>query len=311
MAPSQAAFESVPPEARRSVFRVTASDGATLPVYELAGAAAGPALLFGHANGFAGGSYLPFLRPLAERARVFTFDARGHGGATWPEGDAADVFAPHRFAEDLAAIGAVVADIAGGAPHYAAHSLNAVAALRLAATGQGPDWPSLTLFEPAVFPAPDVPEYGEAREKHGHLIRRTAARRSSWDSREAFAAYLRVRGVFAKFAADALDAHARATTRCDAAGDTVGLCSPPAVEAAIFRLHMEDALWRLLPRIRRRLRLVSGDPADAERDWVTAVMRPMAARLPAAELIELDGVGHMLPFEAPEACRELVLRALE
>ena len=62
------------------VFAVALPDGATLPVYRLAGPPGAPALLFGHANGLAAGSYEPWLRRLAERAQIFAFDARGHGG---------------------------------------------------------------------------------------------------------------------------------------------------------------------------------------------------------------------------------------
>jgi pimeloyl-ACP methyl ester carboxylesterase len=305
---SETGFLSVPREACRSVRPVAVGDGVTVPLYEIAGPADGPPLLWGHCNGFAGGSYLPFLQPLAESARVFTFDARGHGGSTWPEGDPAVLFAQARFADDLAAIGEAVARAAGMVPHYAAHSLNAVAALWLAARGEGPRWPSLTLFEPSVFPTPDVPEIAEAREKQARLVARTVARRSAWPSRADAAAYLRRRGVFAKFPPAFLAAHVSATTR--ETGGAVRLCSPPPVEAAIFRAHADDALWRVLPQIERPLTLVGGDPADADRDWVSAVMAPMAARMRQANLVTIEGAGHMVPFEAPERSCALVLAAL-
>src|SRR5258708_30302353 len=66
-------------------FEVTVSDGARLPIYETGGAQSAPALLVGHANGLAAGSYGPWLRDLARDFRVFAFDARGHGGSSWPE----------------------------------------------------------------------------------------------------------------------------------------------------------------------------------------------------------------------------------
>ena len=82
-------------------FTVAMPDGALLPVYELAGPKSAPALLFGHANGLAAGSYEPWLRMLARRMRVFAFDARGHGGSRWPEGALEEVFGDDRMAEDL------------------------------------------------------------------------------------------------------------------------------------------------------------------------------------------------------------------
>src|SRR5579863_2160543 len=71
---------------------VTASDGAALPVYALGGPSGAAGILVGHANGLAAGSYLPWLRELSTRLRVFAFDARGHGGSRWPEGPLATVF---------------------------------------------------------------------------------------------------------------------------------------------------------------------------------------------------------------------------
>src|SRR2546430_13653838 len=84
-------------------FEVTVSDGARLPIYEAGGAQSVPALLVGHANGLAAGSYGPWLRDLARDFRVFAFDARGHGGSSWPEGPLATVFSVDRPAEEPAA----------------------------------------------------------------------------------------------------------------------------------------------------------------------------------------------------------------
>src|SRR6185437_530593 len=141
-------------------FTVATADGATLAVYVLGGKAGGPGLLFGHANGFAAGSYGSWLRGFCANARVFAFDARGHGGAEWPEGPLDRVFAVDCFADDLADVATAVAARLDGAPcHYAAHSLNAAAALRLAARGGTLPWPAMTLFEPPIFPLPDHPYY--------------------------------------------------------------------------------------------------------------------------------------------------------
>src|SRR5581483_8299466 len=69
------------------VASVTASDGAVLPLYSLAGP--------GDA---------PWLRMLSTTMRVFAYDARGHGGATWPAGPLEAVFHVDRFADELAAV---------------------------------------------------------------------------------------------------------------------------------------------------------------------------------------------------------------
>jgi len=83
------------------VVAVTAPDGAQLPLYSLAGPLDAPGLLMAHANGFAAGSYAPWLRMLARTMRVFAYDARGHGGAAWPAGPLDAVFHVDRFADEL------------------------------------------------------------------------------------------------------------------------------------------------------------------------------------------------------------------
>src|SRR5258707_15427086 len=103
-------------------FEVTVSDGARLPIYETGGAQSAPALLVGHANGLAAGSYGPWLRDLARDFRVFAFDARGHGGSSWPEGPLGTGFSVDRLAGGLAAIGGGLARRPRGlAPHIAGH----------------------------------------------------------------------------------------------------------------------------------------------------------------------------------------------
>jgi pimeloyl-ACP methyl ester carboxylesterase len=119
-----------------ATFLVTAHDGAVLPIYCWRGPARAPALLMAHANGFAAGSYAPWLGLLARDLAVFALDARGHGRSSWPEGALDEIFHVDRFADDLALVAAAVAERCGaGGLHFAGHSLGAAAALRLAARG--------------------------------------------------------------------------------------------------------------------------------------------------------------------------------
>ena len=290
-----------------AAFMVATPDGAALPVYAFGGPAAAPAVLFGHANGLAAGSYAPWLGKVAGRLRVFAFDARGHGGSRWPEGALETVFAVDRFADDLALVAAAIAARIQGAPlHYAGHSLNAAAALRLAARDGPLPWSGTLLFEPPIFPPPDSSHHAEAAEKQTPLITRSAARRALWPDPAAFADPLRGRGDFARFRPDLLDAHCHATLRPLADGGYT-LCCPPAVESAIFRSHRQGDTWQRLPLVRAALHLVSGDPALPDRGWVSACMADMAAALPRARLTVLPGAGHMMIFEQPDACRDLVL----
>ncbi|HKW53719.1 MAG TPA: alpha/beta hydrolase [Stellaceae bacterium] len=293
-----------------AAFRVATPDGAVLPVYAWGGPAPAPALLFGHANGLAAGSYAPWLGELAAGLRVFAFDARGHGGSRWPAGALETVFAVDRFADDLALVAAAIAARLAGAPlNYTGHSLNAAAALRLAARDAPLPWSGTLLFEPPIFPPASSPHYAEASDKQIPLITRSAARRVLWPSPEALADVLRGRGAFARFRPDLLDAHCRATLKPVAEGGYT-LCCPPAVESAIFRSHRDADTWQRLPQVRAAIHLVAGDPALPDRGWVSACMAEMAAQLTRARLTLLPGAGHMMIFEQPDACRDLVVAAV-
>ena len=127
-------------------------------------------------------------------------------------------------------------------------------------------------------------------------------RRALWPSREAYAAALEGRGPFAAFAAGQLARLAAATLRPE--GDGFTLACVPATEAAVFASFGQPATFALLDSVPPSppIHLASGDPAVGPgRDWVTAAMAPLAARLPQARFTALAGLGHLMPFEAPES----------
>lgn len=291
-------------------FEVETSDGARLPVYEAGGARDAPGLLVGHANGLAAGSYGPWLRDLARHFRVFAFDARGHGGSTWPAGPLESVFAIDRLADDLAELVAALRSRLRDAPlHYAGHSLAAAAAVRLAVRGIALPFERITLFEPPIFPPSDAPNFPEAVEQQERLIRGAARRQVRWESAEALRAYLASRGVFRSFVPEMLAAHCKATLRPEPAGGCV-LCCPPAVESTIFAVHRDADTWSRLDQIRQPFHLVSGDASAADRDWVSGAMAGIVARIREADVVELPGTGHMMIFQQPDTCRDFLLRVV-
>jgi pimeloyl-ACP methyl ester carboxylesterase len=299
-----ASFRSLP---EAEMFTVTARDGALLPVYALGGPAGAPGLLVAHANGFAAGSYEPWLRALARDLQVFAFDARGHGGAGWPEGALDAVFHVDRFAEDLAEVAAACAGRLPSVPlHFCGHSLGAAAALRLMGKGLAPPWVGATLCEPPVFPPPTSRHYAAALPEQKTLIERSAVRRDRWASAAALAAVLRGRGPFARFRPEMLEAHCRATLRPTGEGD-YRLACPPAVESIIFASHRDADTWQHLGASRGPILLVSGDPSLADAGWIATVLPDMTAAIPGARLQVLGGAGHLMIFEEPERCRALVL----
>ena len=286
---------------------VTAPDGAVLPLYSLGGPADAPGALVAHANGFAAGSYAPWLRMLSTTMRVFAYDARGHGGAAWPAGPLDLVFHVDRFADELAAVTTTLASRLGGVPlFFVGHSLGAASFLRLATRAAAPLFARALLFEPPVFPSADAAHHAEAAAKQTPLIERSAQRRAHWQSPDALCRLLKARGMFQRFRPDMLAAHCRATLR-PAPGGGYMLACPPEIESSIFMSHRVADTWDRLPAVHERVHLVSSDAGMPERSWVSAVLPEMARRIPGATLDMLPGTGHMLILEAPDVCRDLVL----
>ncbi|MBU6508126.1 MAG: alpha/beta hydrolase [Alphaproteobacteria bacterium] len=295
-----------------SVFTVATPDGAALPVYELRPrSAANTALLLGHANGLPAGSYGPWLKDLARDVQVFAFDARGHGGATWPACSLEQVFHVNRFADDLQLVAdAVIARLGATPLSYLGHSLGGAAALDLAAAGRLPEFAGLMLLEPPVFPPPDSPVRAEAETRQALLVEGAKRRRADWPSVEAFRDRLKNgNSPFARFVPTMLDAHCRAALKPKAGGGFT-LASPPAVEAAIFTAHRYSDAWSRLDRIERPLDLIGGDPHRPDRDWVARAMPDMVRRMKRARLTQLAGIGHLMIQEDPERLLALVRRWL-
>lgn len=304
-------FRSIPAD-DAALFHAAGTDGAALSVYRLTGNDSGPALLFGHATGMAAGSYLPWLRMLSARARVYAFDARGHGGSA---GDPASVTMDMLARDVLAVARAVEGDAKAATLFYVAHSISGVAALHLgAAYGEAP-WRDLILFEPPVMLGKDHPGHAAAMADTLARAERTARRRAVWPSREAFRDLLRSRGVFARFRPDMLDAHVRATLRPDAGGGYRLACDP-LVESASFRSVPCSGVWDELPQFPLPARFVGGDaeladPGAEQARWVTTAAPEIAARVPGARFSMVEGADHMMICERPEACRDLVFDMLD
>jgi len=295
-----------------AVFAVATPDGAHLPVYELCPQGpGGMALLLGHANGLPAGSYGPWLKDLARDVHVFAFDARGHGGATWPAGSLDQVFHVERFADDLRRVAEAAMARLGGAPlHYLGHSLGGAAALDLAAAGRLPDFAGIMLLEPPIFPPPDSPARAEAEAIQARLVEGARRRRADWPTIEAFRDRLKGgNSPFARFPPAMLEAHCRAALKPKADGGFT-LASPPQIESAIFTAHRHSDTWSRLDRIERPLDLVGGDPNRPDRDWVARAVPEMARRMKRARLTQLAGIGHLMIQEDPPRLLALVRRWL-
>lgn len=280
------------------------------------GAGPRPAMLWGHANGFAAGSYRTLFASLAADLDVFAFDSAGQGGSAQPAaGEDLSMFCdPDALADDVESVAREARVWAGRPLVYGAHSMCGAAMLRLtlfhpsrfASLGLK----GLILFEPPFFPPPghELHEAGLARYRK--RVTRANARRDEFPGGPAeLAAYITGREIFARFRADQVDAHAAATLRPD--GATWRLACAPATETAVFRaLGGQPVNFPALHRFPADtpLHFVAGDIATgrAQQVTVTAMMPDAAAKVPHARLTELVGASHMMVFEVEAECVRLL-----
>ena len=304
---------SIPFEAAEA-HTLASADGVRLRVYQIRSEhRPEPVLLWGHATGFAAGSYLPLLQMLAAKFRVFAFDARAHGGSDVPRAPLEQSLHMDRFARDLGLIARHVRSRIEGAPlFYASHSLSGVAALRLAAVFGETPWRAMTVFEPPIVPASELPEHATAYSTSLSLAALARRRRPRWASPAAFFDSLAPRLPYKHFRRDMLVAHTRATLHPSPEGDHE-LCCPPEAEARVYLTALNASTFRALGKVGCPVHYVAGDPAPADGppSWAAHVQAAAASRTTRGRLTVLKGVGHMMPFEQPETCRDLVAAMLE
>jgi len=269
-----------------------------------------PALLWGHANGFNAGCYAPFLDLLANRFKVFAFDARGHGGSDKPLSDLKVSYAMDRFGEDLAAVAAAVRrQLAPGVPlHYASHSLGGIAALLLEArVGQAP-FASLTLFEPPIYPPEGHPAYERARISSPMFVNWASRRREYFADRDDLRDEALAISTFTRFAPEMLEAYVAAAAGPAPEGGLALFC-PPIVESAIYAGAQPAGVFESTAAVRTPTWLFSSDPAgvDSGHVWTPPTIRDVAAGMPDATYKVMPGCRHLMVQEDPAGCAGQVI----
>jgi len=305
-----AADPSPLPAALAGQFFVDGIDGIRIACYEWSTAPVGaPALLWGHANGFNAGCYAPVLARLAERFRVFAFDARGHGASQKPSGEPSHDFAMDRLAEDLRYIVAAVRRRIGADSvlHYASHSMGGNAALLLEGRfGEAP-FRTLTLFEPPIHPPTGHDGHRTAWTSTAVLANWADRRPERFATREAFREQARKIGTFVNFTPEMLDAYVAAAVHETEAGDFALFC-PGRVEAAFYRHCPPSGIFDSLARVETPALVFSSDPSvvDAAHVWTPDVMRDAAAAMENGRYKVMPGCRHLMLQEDPSGCVEQV-----
>jgi pimeloyl-ACP methyl ester carboxylesterase len=123
----------------------------------------------------------------------------------------------------------------------------------------------------------------------------------------AYAAFLSGHPVSAHWAEGAALAHARATLAEGDGGSHP--CCPAEVEIAIYRSLAAADTWMRLHRFAGPVTIVGGDTTSERSSWAAWVQEDVAGHVAAATYRRISGCGHLMPFEQPGACRDVVLEA--
>lgn len=261
---------------------VTSSGGVPIALHDLGGD--GPLLLAAHATGFCAGVWRPLAGHLVDTWHVVALDFRAHGDSPAPaDGD----LSWDRMADDVLA----VVDHLGERPLLGlGHSMGG-AALVLAEQARPGTFRSLYLFEPILFPA--RPEALAASEHP--LAEGSLRRRPEFPSAQAAYDNFASKPPLSALHPDALRAYVDHGFAPRPDGSVELKCRRED-EAQVFRVGVEHRGYDHLPEVACPATVAAGAlPTGGPADLAPLV----AERLPSAEFVAHDGLGHFGPLEDP------------
>jgi len=308
-------YPSIPADAAVQ-FDVAVNDGVTIAAYELNGASAyAPALLWGHANGFSGGSYLPLLQRLTRGGfQVFAYDTRGQGGSTTPPELLSETISFDHFAADLERVVGAVRERARNKPlYFAGHSFSAAAMYYLGGGLGFAPWRAVVTFDATLRPSGHQDVLKAFYAKTSPLSKGAARRRRYFDNEQVYLEAMSRPHAFASFAPEMLKAHCRATLRPRRDGAKGGeLSCTPEVEAATYdAVGRTTAPYDSLPKFSVPAHMIGADPEAPGGTWIGQLHHNFARRLPNGRYTMMKGAGHLMPFQRPGDCAEYILNMLD
>ena len=278
-------------------FEITATDGARFVIRHSENPA--PTRLYiTHGNGFAVDGYRVFWEPLLTDFDIVLFDMRNHGRNP---ATGADGHHYQQMAADLATVHAQVEQRLGAKTAVGVfHSMSARAAMK-GASEAGTPYDALVLFDPPSVPPTDHAIYDAMRSFELKLVTWATERPDRFGSPEELEkAYAGNRGS-ARWAAQAHGDMARAVLRPDPAGGFRLSCQRE-LEASIYLAALTLDLWPDAKSLGVPARLIGADPDGAGPP--TGQANQALGHEGAYDYAAVEGTGHLLQIEKPEACRE-------
>lgn len=268
--------------------------------HDFGGASDAPLFVWLHANGCASHSYGPLLRMLAGDWRVVALDLPSHGES--PPAEEAKLDLP-TLAGALQGALDDLRDRFGPISVVGGHSIGACLWLGCASA----DFDVAVFVEAAVFPPPGHPAFDEARDLTRSRVERIPMRRREYGNASELARTLAQTPAFAGIAPGPLIEHAEAVLRQRSDGRFELRC-PPAHEARLYAAVAGDWAYNAARSFDRPALVIGADPEHPGASWATRMQTTFAARLPRASFRALEGVGHMLPLEAPGRVVEAIVQ---
>lgn len=260
---------------------------------------AGRPAVFVHANGFPPLSYRPFLEALAERLEVTALATRPLTTCERPDGSL-------RWAD----IGRDVVrwlELNDSPPVLAiGHSMGGTALMYAAAT-HPQRFSGLVFLEPAMLgplTAGVLAALPMSVRKRIQPAKGALAKRDTWPDEAAFRHSCERSGLYRRVPPASMNAFVAGAVRSSAAG--VSLVFPKQWEA--YGYMTAPFPGRVLARVKLPVIGVRGEPSVFldDRRW-----RACVAAQPSGWFTQLDGVGHLLTFEAPARVAAAIFEGLD
>lgn len=158
---------------------------------------------------------------------------------------------------------------------------------------------ALVLVEPIIFGPP------HARDSSHPLVRMALRRRDRFESRHEVKASYASKPPFSAWHPAALDGYVEGGF-VERDGTTRLACRPDT-EAEVFTAAGAHAAWERLGEVRLPVTILFGADTDT---YSPGYAEELAARFPRAAASAVEGTGHFLPMEQPEAVADAVRTAI-
>lgn len=262
---------------------------------------AGEQIHFCHGNSLSAGTYLPFLKRVADKGfRVIASDLRGHGFSTKEETAKIDNW--QMFINDLAGI---VESITDPPVIGVGHSIGAY--FTYAAAACYPHlFSKLVLLDPIIFPPPMVWAAALARKlglsKKLKLAKMTRNKKFEFNSKQDALNHYKGKGMFASWQDDFVDAYVETAIEDETTG-AYCLCCLPVFESQIYE-HVPFDTWSHAPKIDVPTLVVRGETSDL---FFRQAGHRLEKKINDCRFIELNGVGHFFIMENPDITMDTVV----